>query len=108
MKYRVADLQISGRYFWEGHIFDDKEYILACLIDFHSGDPEIETDLEAYTLEQICNEYGWSIEELTDEEAANIIADEVFAGRGNNSDWEEIYDNRCNDNNDYPYGQENE
>jgi hypothetical protein len=39
-KYRVVDLQIDGRYFWEGHIFDDKEEIVDGLLDYHSIDFE--------------------------------------------------------------------
>lgn len=101
MKYRVKDLQIEGRYFWEGHIFDDKEYILECLIDFHSSDSD--EDLSKYTLEQICSAYGWEIEEITEEEFAELISDKVFFERGN-FDWEEQYDDRRNDDNEYPYG----
>ena len=37
-KYRVADLQIAGRYFWEGYLFKDKEEIVDGLLDYHSID----------------------------------------------------------------------
>jgi len=80
-KYRVADLQIAGRYFWEGYLFKDKEEIVDGLLDYHSidfsgtDDKENELDIYEYLkfykfntikkqLDWVC-EYGqWEIEKV--------------------------------------------
>jgi hypothetical protein len=36
--YKVADLQINGRYFWDGYIFKDKEEIIDGLASYHDID----------------------------------------------------------------------
>jgi hypothetical protein len=84
-KYKVADLQIGERYFWEGHIFDDKAEIVEGLLDYHSidfegtDDKENELDIYEYikfykynTIKKQLDwvlDYGqWELEEVKDEE----------------------------------------
>lgn len=80
-KYRVADLQIHGRYFWDGYLFGDKKEIVDGLLDYHSidfsgtDDKENELDIYKYlefykqdTMEKQLKwvlEYGdWELEEV--------------------------------------------
>jgi len=69
MKYKVKCLQ-RNIYFWDGHIFDDKEDIHSALIDFHSIDTE---GVENESLEEICDNYEWEIEELDIPDEAIIV-----------------------------------
>jgi len=36
--YRIKDLQIEGRYFWEGHRFKNKEEMIEALACYHDID----------------------------------------------------------------------
>ena len=71
-RYKVADLQIAGRYFWEGHLFDCKAEIVNGLLDYHdidftgTDDKENELDiwdyLEFYKFNTVQKKLDWVLE----------------------------------------------
>jgi len=106
MKYKVADLQINGRYFNDGHIFDGIEEVADHLIDYHSVDfsgadendneLEIEEYLKHYgiiTPEQRLNwvlEYGqWELEEVPDYDKIRDIIDNFIIYVTSNDEYRE-------------------
>lgn len=62
MKYKIIDLQITGREFADGAIFEDKEEARLQLIDFHSIDAEEPEVLEKMSIDEILDYGQWQLE----------------------------------------------
>lgn len=64
--YMIADLQIAGRYFADGTLFDTKEAVKEQLISYHSVDMGSKTDLhilKKMSLDELLEFGGWELEE---------------------------------------------
>ena len=64
MKYRIIDLQITGREFADGAVFESREEVLDQLTSFHCEDAEEPEFIMEMTLEEILDYGGWSLEEI--------------------------------------------
>lgn len=64
MPYKIIDLQIKGREFANGEVFEDKEAVLLQLIDYHSIDAEEPEMLEKMTVDEILSYGQWELKEI--------------------------------------------
>lgn len=85
--YKIADLQIGGRYFADGEEFKSKEAVRQQLISYHSNDvkPKDLKILKKMTLHEVLEYGGWDIEKVK----GRLIKKEIFIMKKYKVYWEE-------------------